>query len=774
MPPERDTSIARPVRTLFNVGAIGSLTDGQLLERFSTDRGEVAELAFAALVERHGPMVRRVCRGILHDDHDVHDAFQASFLILVQKARHLWIRDSLGPWLHQVAYRTASCARSSRARRSRLEKVVAHASPERPREKDDDLEQALHHEIARLPDPQRATIVLCDLEGCTHEQAARHLGLPVGTIKSRLARARARLRERLTRRGFGPEAIFAAPHVPAAPQPLASDLVESTTRAAVDWLTLPTPLAGTASELARNVLGGMAMFAWLKSLTAMAAVMAVVSGVGLAARQDRKGDSESAAPAPATAPVAAGQERGGASAAPTHTVARGNLRITVNERGNLEAAASEDVYSQVEGWTTILHLVPEGTRVKKGDLIAELDAANLRDQLVNQEIAASRAQADYENALTTRRVAEIAVKEYELGAHPQEVAAIEAENLNAELSVQMAKDRVERTRRARNQIETALSGKSASATEILAQLDVADRLDAAKSSLVQGELAVSMAQTKLKALKEYTFHRMITELQTNVEKARSDELAKQAASNLEKTKLQNLERQIQSTKIESPSDGIVLYANTTRIQGMGTPTIEEGAQVRERQKLFKIADLKGPMRVDAKVRELRVDRVQPGQKVAIRVDAFPNESFTGTVETVAPFPDLGVNVSPKFYTTSVRFEKPTPMLRPGMTAAVEILIDELEGVLTVPVQAVMSLGGNYLVAVEKHDGKFEWRQVTLGAANDNFVEVMEGLKADERIRCDAIGSLSPEELKRLPARPRLPASGSAEPREKTSGRSRGR
>ena len=104
----KDGAVRRQLRTLFNVGTVRELTDGQLLERFATDRGEAAELAFAVLVERHGPMVLRVCRGVLADPHDAQDAFQATFLVLVKRARGLWVRDSIGPWLHQVAYRTAS------------------------------------------------------------------------------------------------------------------------------------------------------------------------------------------------------------------------------------------------------------------------------------------------------------------------------------------------------------------------------------------------------------------------------------------------------------------------------------------------------------------------------------------------------------------------------------------------------------------------------------------------------------------------------------------
>src|SRR4051794_18331258 len=104
---------------LFNIGVVGELTDGQLLERFGTGPGEAAELAFAALVERHAAMVLRACRSQLADPHDAQDAFQATFLVLVRKARSLWVRDSLGPWLHDVAWRVARHARSAASRRSR-------------------------------------------------------------------------------------------------------------------------------------------------------------------------------------------------------------------------------------------------------------------------------------------------------------------------------------------------------------------------------------------------------------------------------------------------------------------------------------------------------------------------------------------------------------------------------------------------------------------------------------------------------------------------------
>ncbi len=114
-----DGLVLRQVRTLFNLGVIGELTDGQLLERFATARGEAAELAFAALVERHGPMVLRIGQNVLSDPNDVEDAFQATFLVLVQRSRSLWVEDSLGPWLHRVARRIAVRARGERGASSR-------------------------------------------------------------------------------------------------------------------------------------------------------------------------------------------------------------------------------------------------------------------------------------------------------------------------------------------------------------------------------------------------------------------------------------------------------------------------------------------------------------------------------------------------------------------------------------------------------------------------------------------------------------------------------
>jgi RNA polymerase sigma factor (sigma-70 family) len=261
----------RHVRMLFQVGPAGDLTDGQLLERFTTRGGETSEMAFATLVERHGAMVLRVCRSILRDPHDAHDAFQATFLVLVRRADSLWVRDSLGPWLHQVAYRVASCARSAANRRDRHERRAAElAGPGVSQEEPDDLGDVLHEEVNRLPRTCRSAVVLCYFEGLSPEQAARRLGCPVGTVQSRLARGRERLRARLKRRGLAPEvgAMGMGNALEAPPPAPPTALVEAVIRAAAP-ASSTAAASGTVVGLAEGVLKTMFLTSKLRTAAAM-------------------------------------------------------------------------------------------------------------------------------------------------------------------------------------------------------------------------------------------------------------------------------------------------------------------------------------------------------------------------------------------------------------------------------------------------------------------------------------------------------------------------
>jgi RNA polymerase sigma factor (sigma-70 family) len=175
---------------------LDTLTDSQLLERFVRRREEAA---FAALVRRHGPMVLSVCRRVLCHSHDAEDAFQATFLVLAEKAHRLRRPELLANWLYGVAYRTALHARQRAARRSAREKEAATMlAPLPDREIDTrELRRVLDEELHRLPEKYRAPLVLCYLEGKTNEEAARLLGWPSGSMSHRLARGRELLRERL-------------------------------------------------------------------------------------------------------------------------------------------------------------------------------------------------------------------------------------------------------------------------------------------------------------------------------------------------------------------------------------------------------------------------------------------------------------------------------------------------------------------------------------------------------------------------------------------------
>jgi RNA polymerase sigma factor (sigma-70 family) len=185
------------------LGAAGDIevTDGGLLERFA-NHGD--EAAFGQLLRRHGAMVLSVCRSLLRQTQDAEDAFQATFLVLVRRAHSLKKSADLGNWLYGVACRTAWSARRSSARRQARERRVAMMLTNQSGEaaSTPELQPGLCEEVERLPDKYRAPLLLCYFHGKTNEEAARLLGCPKGTVLSRLARARDKLRSRLVRRGL--------------------------------------------------------------------------------------------------------------------------------------------------------------------------------------------------------------------------------------------------------------------------------------------------------------------------------------------------------------------------------------------------------------------------------------------------------------------------------------------------------------------------------------------------------------------------------------------
>ena len=417
----------------------------------------------------------------------------------------------------------------------------------------------------------------------------------------------------------------------------------------------------------------------------------------------------------------------------SYKINKGTLAITVKERGNLESSKNEDAMSEVEGSTTIIKILPEGTRVRKGELVCELDSASLKDTLTNQKITVQQAEASYQNSMLTREVAEIAKDEYIQGTYMQDIRQAEGEKALAETDMLRAKDRLSWSQ------EMFKKGYLSATAKI-----------AEEANLQRATFSKEQAETKITVLKEYTKRKMLTDLNSNIEKAKSDELAKEATLNLEKEKENKLTAQIDKCKLVAPNDGLVVYANDPgRFGGSNQPQIEEGAQVRERQPIFRLPDINN-MRVNTKVHESQIDRMVKGLKARIRIDAFPGEVIEGTVESVAPLPDSSSFFSSdvKVYTTQVSIDKPNPALRPGMTAQVEILINEYENVLALPVQAVLQVAGKDAVYLKKGD---EWKraEVELGDTNDQLIEVKKGLADGDEVALAPMNLLTDSEKRDL-------------------------
>lgn len=244
---ETMTPLGRVVDYLRRVGESSSaaeLSDGQLIERFLRDGSDTA---FAALVHRHGPMVFGVCRRFLPRVHDAEDAFQATFLVLARRASSILARDNVAGWLYGVACRVAMKARAYYWKRQHREKQVDHL-PDVPQTTEtawDDVKAVVDEELNRLPDKYRGALVLCDLEGHTQQEAAKQLGIPEGTVSSRLTRGRKLLAERLTRRG-----------VTLSASTLAVSLLAQHARAGLSYLLVSVTVQGVMDSLPGSTAAG--------------------------------------------------------------------------------------------------------------------------------------------------------------------------------------------------------------------------------------------------------------------------------------------------------------------------------------------------------------------------------------------------------------------------------------------------------------------------------------------------------------------------------------
>lgn len=459
-----------------------------------------------------------------------------------------------------------------------------------------------------------------------------------------------------------------------------------------------------------------------------------------------------------------------------YSVTKSDLPIVVTERGSLESQVRTEIRCEVENssvdrsgnyGTQILFIVPNGSAVKKDDLLVELDSAAIRDKLDKQTLDYQRAvsmqiqaSARYENQKTQNETLEAEAKLKLSLAELQLEMYMDPDSGEFKLS----HDETERTiDEAQNQIDEAQAALALQVTEkigieTLFKLGYRGKSDMEQSTfkLLQAEDKVSSSINRLrttqatrKQLEVYTKKMKILTLEGDVATAKrglrqveidnasklAQSLAAQqeavATETKEKERLEKLKVQITKCKIFAPHDGMVVYAREDRYNSGSE--IAEGVSVRERQQILSLPDL-SQMQVKTRIHEAVLDQVIVGLPVTVRVDAFPDRSYTGVVEQVAVVPASNGwgGSSVKTYDCVIRIPEQVANLKPGMTAVADIHVDRIRNILCVPVQAVVQIEKDNwcYIAGEQSVKK---AKIQLGRSNDKFVHVTSGINPDDRI-----------------------------------------
>ena len=442
-----------------------------------------------------------------------------------------------------------------------------------------------------------------------------------------------------------------------------------------------------------------------------------------------------------------------AKTVPTFPAQRGPLTISVTESGTIKSQDQIVLKSELEGQTTLIYLIPEGTRVEEGQLLAELDSSKLKDDRVEQEIKVDNAEAEFirsrENLAVVKNQADADVSKAQLaydfaqedvtkyveGEYPQKLR-------EAESKITIAREETERATEKLNWSERLFGEKYISQTEL-----EADRLTQKRADL-DWQLAVAAKEL----LESYTHKRELAQLTSDVEQTRlaleraklkanadivqaaAELKAKDAEFQQQKNKLTKVEEQIRKTKLVAAREGLVVYATSTRTGGRGgmTQPLEEGQTVRERQELIYLPSIQAMM-AELMIHESSLEKVQVGQPVEVTVDAMPGKIFTGRVKSIAPLPDaqtMFMNPDRKLYTTRVNLDDNEPGLRTGMSCRAEIMIQKLPDATYIPVQAVVRVAGEPTVFVRAGD-TFQPRVVQTGWDNSSMVHIASGLAAGE-------------------------------------------
>jgi HlyD family secretion protein len=437
----------------------------------------------------------------------------------------------------------------------------------------------------------------------------------------------------------------------------------------------------------------------------------------------------------------------------TFAVKRGPLRISVTESGTIKAREQVILKSEVEGRTSILWLIPEGTGVKQGDLLVELDGSQLVDNRIDQQIIVqnaeaafigarenlavveNQAQSDMDLAELTLKFAEQDLKKYIEGEYPNLLKEAQAQITLSDEELKRAQEKLKWSRK-------LFEEKYISQTELQAD-ELAEK---------RATFDLELARNNRDLLQKYTYQRDLDQLESDVRQARmalertgrkakadvaqagADLKAKESEFNRQQDKLKKTEEQITKTKIYAPADGLVIYATSARSGGWRSSRepMDVGQDVFERQELIYLPTA-ASAKAEVDVHESSLQKVQLGLPAIITVDALQGKTFFGSVARIAPLPDaqsMWMNPDLKVYNTEVYLDANDSSLRTGMSCKAEIIVEQYENELYIPVQAVLRVGGETTVYVV--NGKtVEPRGVEIGMDNNRMVRIINGLQEGE-------------------------------------------
>ncbi len=446
---------------------------------------------------------------------------------------------------------------------------------------------------------------------------------------------------------------------------------------------------------------------------------------------------------------------GPAQDGPIYPVRSGPLTIHITESGTVQAREQVVIKSEVEGQTTIIWLVDEGQHVKQGDLLVELDASKLEDNMVDQQIRVQNADASFirarENLEITRSKGESDVaraeldyefaiedlKKYVEGEYPKQHNEMQAKITLAQADLEDAENTYGWSKKLYD--EKYISETDLTRDEL--------RRDRAK-------LDLDITQADLALLEDFTYKRRVRELESDVDQDlmaldrvkrqalangvqdEADLKAKDSELNRQKEKLAKLKDQASKTKIVAPAAGMVIYATTGQNNHRGNDEpLEAGRMVREREELIHLPTANA-MLVNIKVHESSLKKVQVGQPVRITINALPGKEFFGKVAKIAPLPDAQSfwrgNPDLKVYNTEIHLDGELLGVRTGMTCKAQIIVQQLENALSVPVQSVIRIAGKPVVYVQRRS-KAVPVEVELGLDNKDSIHILSGLAEGDRV-----------------------------------------